>query len=221
VIYDATACRQDIAYPTDIGLLDKSREITEAIIDHLHTANPQGKKPRTYRKVARKSFLRVAQNKNPARKVIRRGIKSQLQYLRRNFKTIEKQLDGFTLFPPSPRMQQKYWVIQTVYAQQLQMFTAGNHQVDDRIVSIDQPHVRPIVGGKSRAKTEFGAKIHLSLVDGYSFLDTISWDALNGGSQSERLCGELPETLRLLCCKSTGRSDLLHQRKQEMAERQK
>jgi len=79
-------------------------------------------------------------------------------------------------------MQQKYWIIQTVYRQQLSMFKAGNHQVDDRIVSIDQPHVRPIVRGKARAKTEFGAKIHLSLVDGYSFLDTISWDAFHEGS---------------------------------------
>lgn len=182
MIYDATACPQDISYPTDIGLLDKSREITEAIIDELHVANPQGKKPRTYRKLARKSFLKVAQNKNPARKAIRKGIKSQLQYLRRNFRIIEKQLDGFTLFPLSHRLQRKYWIIQTVYDQQLKMFQARSHQVEHRIVSIDQPHVRPIVRGKAKAKTEFGAKIHLSLVDGFSFLDTISWDAFNEGS---------------------------------------
>ena len=61
------------------------------------------------------------------------------------------------------------------------MFESRSHQVDDRIVSISQPHVRPIVRGKARAKTEFGAKIHLSLVDGYSFLDTVSWNALNEG----------------------------------------
>jgi hypothetical protein len=51
-------------------LLNKSREITEAIIDELHEANPLGKKPQTYRKVARKRFLKVAQNRNPSRKVI-------------------------------------------------------------------------------------------------------------------------------------------------------
>jgi len=79
-------------------------------------------------------------------------------------------------------MQQKYWIIQTMYRQQLSMFKTGNRQVDDRIFSIDQPHIRPIVRGKARAKTEFGAKIHLILVDGYSFLDTISWDAFNEGS---------------------------------------
>jgi hypothetical protein len=163
-------------------LLNKSREITEAIIDELHEANPLGKKPRTYRKVARKRFLKVAQNRNPSRKVIRKGIKSQLQYLRRNFKTIEKQLDSFVVFPLSHHMQKRYWIIQTVYDQQLRMFRAASHQVEHRIVSIDQPHVRPIVRGKARAKTEFGAKINLNLVDGFAFLDTISWDAFNEGS---------------------------------------
>lgn len=182
MIYDATACPQDIAYPTDLRLLSKSREITEIIIDELHAAYPQGKKPRTYRKVARKAYLKVAQNKNPSKKIIRRGIKSQLQYLKRNFKTIEKQLTGFKVFPLAHRMQRKYWIIQTLYEQQLGMFQTRNHQVDDRIVSIDQPHVRPIVRGKARAKTEFGAKIHLSLVDGFSFLDTISWDAFHEGN---------------------------------------
>src|SRR5690606_31876134 len=62
------------------------------------------------------------------------------------------------------------------------MFNAKSHQVEDRIVSIAQPHIRPIVRGKARAKTEFGAKIHLSLVNGFSFLDTISWEAFNEGS---------------------------------------
>lgn len=182
VIYDATVCPQDIAYPTDLGLLNTAREITETILDHLHVKQPVGKKPRTYREKARKSYLKVAQNKNPSKKTIRRGIKSQLQYLRRNFKTIEKQLDRFQFFPLDHKLQRKYWIIQTVYTQQLGMFEKRIHHVEDRIVSIHEPHVRPIVRGKSRSKTEFGAKIHLSLVDGYSFLDTISWDAFNEGS---------------------------------------
>src|SRR5690606_494707 len=114
VIYDATVCPQDIAYPTDHGLLNKAREITEDIIDVLHRKQPLEKKPRTYRKTARKAYLRVAQNKNPSKKTIRKGIKSQLQYLRRNFKTIEKLLDGFELFPIEHALQRKYWIIQTV-----------------------------------------------------------------------------------------------------------
>lgn len=53
VIYDAAVCPQDIAYPTVLGLLNTAREITEAIIDHLHAKQPDGKKPRTYRQMAR------------------------------------------------------------------------------------------------------------------------------------------------------------------------
>ncbi len=60
------------------------------------------------------------------------------------------------------------------------MFVTKN-SIKNRIVSIHQPHVRPIVRGKTTAKVEFGAKIHLSLIDGYSFLDRISWEAFNEG----------------------------------------
>jgi transposase, IS5 family len=182
VIFDASACPQDIAYPTDLDLLNKAREITEEIIDELYGKNKQGNKPRTYRKIARKVYLKVAQNKNPSKRAIRRGIKSQLQYLNRNFKTIEKHLDSYEAFPLSHRKQRLYWIIQTLYEQQFGMFKNKTHQVADRIVSIHQPHVRPIVRGKSRSKTEFGSKIHLSLVNGYSFLDIVSWDAFNEGS---------------------------------------
>jgi transposase, IS5 family len=184
VIFDATVCPQDIAYPTDLGLLNTAREITEEIIDVLHQHRTDTvKKPRTYRQVARKQYLKVAQNKNPSKKTIRKGIKSQLQFLKRNFGTITKQLDTIGSIPLDKHLYRKYLIIQVVYDQQLGMFEKRTHQVDDRIVSIHQPHVRPIVRGKSRAKTEFGAKIHLSLVDGYSFLDTVSWDAFNEGSQ--------------------------------------
>lgn len=182
VIYDATVCPQDIAYPTDLGLLNKAREITEEIIDELHQKEPLRKKPRTYREIARKKYLKVAQNKNPSKRTIRGGIKAQLQFLKRNFKTIDKQLDAHQVFPLDHKLQRKYWIIQTLYAQQQGMFKNNSHQVDDRIVSIHEPHVRPIVRGKARSKTEFGAKIHLSLVNGYSFLDTVSWNAFNEGS---------------------------------------
>ena len=39
--------------------------------------------------------------------------------------------------------------------------------------------------GKTTAKVEFGAKIHVSLVDGFAFLDEVSWDAFNEGSRLE------------------------------------
>lgn len=62
------------------------------------------------------------------------------------------------------------------------MFINKTHSVEHRIVSIHQPHVRPIVRGKTNAKVEFGAKIHIAMIDGYAFLDKLSWEAYNEGS---------------------------------------
>jgi hypothetical protein len=61
------------------------------------------------------------------------------------------------------------------------MYTHHTHQIDDRIVSISQPHVRPIVRGKVKADVEFGAKVAISMVDGYAYVETLSWDAFNEG----------------------------------------
>jgi len=79
--------------------------------------------------------------------------------------------------------QYKYWlVIQETYRQQNQMYSERSHSVEHRIVSIHQPHLRPIVRGKTKAKVEFGAKINVSLVNGFFFLDHMSWDAYNEGT---------------------------------------
>ena len=55
LIIDATCTPADVAYPTDLNLLNEAREKTEAIIDTMH-ASLVGtqKKPRTYRHNARK-----------------------------------------------------------------------------------------------------------------------------------------------------------------------
>jgi len=144
------------------------------------------KKPRTYRQNARKDYLHTAQNKKPSKKKIRRAVGKQLRYLRRNLSHIETLLDlGASLklgFPLTADLQRYYWIIQLLYNQQLEMYEEKKHQVAHRLVSIHQPHVRPIVRGKAKSPTEFGAKIHLSMIDGYSFIDTISWDAFHEGN---------------------------------------
>lgn len=182
VIYDATACPQDIAYPTDLDLLSDAREKTEQLIDELYTAGLHQAKPRTYRRIARKRYLQTAQKRNKSRKEIRKSVGSQLRFLRRNLIAINRLLDAYPAIPLKPKQHKYLLVVGTLYAQQKQMYDSRTHSVEDRIVSIHQPHVRPIVRGKSQAKVEFGAKIHVSLIDGISFLDHLSWDAFNEGS---------------------------------------
>ncbi len=138
-------------------------------------------KPRTYRELARKEYLRTAQNKNPSKKALRKAISKQLRYLKRNLGHISKMLKLWKgePYPLDEHLKNYLEVIGKVYTQQQEMFDERKNRVDNRIVSIHQPHVRPIVRGKAKAKTEFGAKIHLSLINGFSFLDIISWDAFN------------------------------------------
>jgi len=76
-------------------------------------------------------------------------------------------------------------VIHEVYRQQKIMYEGHLRRMDDRIVSISQPHIRPIKRGKAGRPTEFGAKISVSLVDGVAFVDHLSWDNFNEG-------GDLP-----------------------------
>jgi len=181
LIIDATCAPADITYPTDLKLLNDAREKTERIIDDLHATMPgKGKKPRTYRKNARRDFLTVALSKKPKASKIRTAIGKQLRYIKRNLGHIHWQLDNGA----SLRDLTAYWhkclmVIHTLYDQQLEMYRQRSHRCADRIVSISQPHVRPIVRGKVSQRVEFGAKISASHVDGFVMLDRFSWDAYN------------------------------------------
>jgi transposase, IS5 family len=183
LIVDATACPQDIRYPTDLDLLNDAREKSEELIDHLFCSSMHLVKPRTYREIARKVYLKTAQKKSKSKREIRTAIKRQLNYLRRNIGHLHKLLETYHWLPLD-RHQYKYLlVIQTFYEQQNEMFIEKKHQVDHRIVSIHQPHVRPIVRGKTNAKVEFGAKIEVSIMNGFSFLEELSWEAYNEGTR--------------------------------------
>lgn len=182
VIFDASVGPQDIAYPTDLDLLSDAREKTEELIDKLYHPLLHEKKPRTYRQVARRRYLLTAKKKVKSKKEIRKAVGSQLRFVRRNLNSINNLLDSYADFPLKHKDQKYLQVINTLYDQQKQMHKNRQHSMEDRIVSIHQPHVRPIVRGKVQAKVEFGAKIHISVIDGITFLDELSWDAFNEGS---------------------------------------
>ncbi|MDL2322297.1 transposase [Desulfosarcina sp. OttesenSCG-928-B08] len=206
LLVDASCLPGDIRYPTDLGLLNEAREKTEAIIDILYAKAllPAGhKKPRTYRERARKDFLQTIKPKRIGKKRIRKAIRKQLGYLRRNLAIIDTLLENIRwiarpaaqkpLFEPDiassssglrflPRhLLKSLLVVSEVYRQQEWMYSNRKNRIDDRIVSISQPHIRPIKRGKSRVETEFGAKIDISVVNGITFVDTISWNNFNEG----------------------------------------
>ena len=93
---------------------------------------------------------------------------------------IDKLLDsGVELSSLTPRQYKSLLVVTEVYRQQLWMYENESNRIEDRIVSIAQPHVRPIVRGKAGKPVEFGAKISVSCFDNYVFLDHLSWDNFN------------------------------------------
>ena len=180
LIVDATVAPQDIKFPTDLDLLNTCREHTERIIDELYEPTPGKRKPRTYRKVARQDYLSTAKKKRKNVKALRKAMRKQLNYVKRNIKTVNHLLDSSSQ-PISKRSLRQFWIVQEVYRQQQDMYDRRSHQVDNRIVSVSQPHVRPIVRGKSGKNVEFGAKISASLVNGFAYLDKLGWDAFNEG----------------------------------------
>lgn len=175
LLVDATCAPADIRYPTDMSLLDEARRKTEKIIDILYSGC--GKKPRTYRQKARKEFVQFIHLKRPDGKKVRKYIRRQLGYIARNLKSIEK-MSGF-LHLLSKSEYRDLLVVQELYRQQRKMYDEKTHSVESRIVSISQPHVRPIVRGKAGRPVEFGAKIELALVNGFAFIDHLSWESFN------------------------------------------
>jgi hypothetical protein len=176
---DATCAPANIAYPTDVNLLNEAREKLEGVIDTLHPYTDSILKPRTYRREARRRYIQFAKNRKPHKKMIRKAIGQQLRYVGRNLRHIDKQLQTASIDLLSNN--QKKWLetIRILYQQQKQMYDSKTHSVEKRIVSISQPHVRPIVRGKTNASVEFGAKVSVSLIDGYAFIEKLDWEAYN------------------------------------------
>nr|AHZ20759.1 IS5 family IS5 ssgr transposase [Anabaena sp. Syke748] len=178
----ATCRPADVSYPTDLGLLNQARKRTETIIDILYKSL-EGKtinKPRTYRNIARKDYLLVAKKRRPTVQERTKAIKQQLQYIKRNLSHIQQLIELSTsLSELSNRQYKMLLVVAEIHRQQLWLYENKKQKIEDRIVSLTQPHIRPIIRGKAGKRTEFGAKLSASCYDGYVFLDHISWDNFN------------------------------------------
>ena len=175
MIVDATCAPSQITYPQDVSLLNKARESSEKIIDELHEKGEQ--KPRTYRKKAHKDYTSYSKNRKPKAKQTRKAISNQLNYLKRNIGNIEKMLAAGKKMPE--KFKERFSTIKIIYAQQKEMYDNHTHSVKDRIVSLSQPWIRPIVRGKAKAKVEFGVKLDISVCDGWTRLERHSFNAYN------------------------------------------
>ena len=146
LILDATCCPADIHYPTDVGLLNHARELVEKMIDLLYPAarDLYPEKPRTYRQQARKRYLAYIKKRTHTVRETRMVLRGNLQYIQRDIGYIEKMVaHGVSLSLLGNDLYRKLLVIQELCRQQWDLYVRKSHQTEDRIVSIDQPHVRP------------------------------------------------------------------------------
>ncbi len=149
------------------------------------SVNGKPEKPRTYREVARTRFLKLNKRRKKSVKKIRKELRYQLGCIRRNLDYIEAYTALYGIDDLLRIEQERLSTIKLFYKQQKEMLDNKTHMVADRIVSLSQPWIRPIVRGKSKAPTEFGAKISISVVNGYTFVDRLSFDAYNEGEAGE------------------------------------
>jgi len=178
LILDATCAPQNIKYPQDIELLNEAREKLEDMICRI--SEEYGfYRPRMYRQKARKDYLALAKCRKRGTQKIRKAIRKQLQYIRRDLGYITNLLEnnGVILSESDVHLLD---ILETVYSQQQYMFTNNTHSVENRIVSISQPYIRPIVRGKAKSPVEFGAKMDLSVDEtGMCRIEKLSFDAYN------------------------------------------
>ena len=178
LILDATCAPQNNKYPKDIELLNEAREKLEDMICRV-SDEYNFYRPRMYREKARKDYLALAKCRKRSAKKIRKAIRKQLQYICRDLEYITNLLEnnGVTLSCSDAQMLD---TLQALYAQQQYMFTNNTHSVENRIVSISQPHIRPIVRGKAKSPVECGAKLDLSVDEtGMCRIEKLSFDAYN------------------------------------------
>lgn len=182
LILDATCVPDDIPYPVDLRLLAESRETAEKVIDELFKQLQETipRKPRCNCIKAHNLYLAIIKKKKPSREEIREAKRFQLNEINRNLKAIDGMiLCGAELSALGSQLYRKLLVAAEVHRQQQEMYDADSRRIDDRIVNLSKPHIRPIVRGKAGKKTEFGAKISISDDNGFVGVDRISWDNYN------------------------------------------
>ena len=186
MLVDATVAPLHLAFPTDSGLLNHAREHTEQLLDVLYESARDlwPVKPRTYRREARKRYISFSKKRNKSKKAIHKAVGQQLRYVRRNIKTLHKMLDQLEAaeieIAWDKHQWRMFWIIQELYRQQDLMFGDKRKRIEDRLVSLQQPHARPIKRGKSGGRdTEFGPKLNVSLSEEMARVDQIDFNAFN------------------------------------------
>ena len=193
LILDATVFPSKITYPNDVKLLNTVREWGCVAILKIKQAIDPKQKIRTYRKTAKRVYLKFQKTRRKTAAFIRKTRNQLLRFTKRNLDQLETLIakaESRVLSATSElkmatltSIKARFSTGKEIYAQQLQMAQTRGRRVANRIVSFHQPEVRPIVRGKEGKAVEFGPKAHIAVVDGYAILEDCQFDNFHEGIQ--------------------------------------
>jgi len=184
VTCDATCYESSIKYPTDVKLLFDSVQWVYKEIELLYKSKHL-RKPRTKIKKWRAraiSFSKMKKKRKNKRRSLTRGLLRLLTKLLGILSEYEstygsKNLTAYRL--------KRVSTIRSILKQQSGKFYEGIRP-KEAIVSIDKPHIRPIVRGKEIKSVEFGSKLHKLQIDGISFIEHVSFDPFHEGNRLQK-----------------------------------
>jgi transposase, IS5 family len=189
---DATCYESRISFPTPAKLIwdccNKTYNSYNAIKKQLKQRISRCNYARR-----KKEFLSYQKTKKKTKKAEKKLIKKLLKFLLRLL-DLHKQVVEQNTVSLSLKQQAQMLTITKVYEQQHSKVYGHVDKIDDRIVSLSKPYIRPIVRGKETKAVEFGAKVNKLQVDGISFIEHFSYDAFNEGTRLKN-CIDLHQQL--------------------------
>ena len=163
---DATCCDAEVRYPTDSNLLEDGSRLVDRLLDKF-CARHKVRKPQTHCMESRCAFILLIKKKRKGRKLVSKTKLTQIRCFQTDFQIFLDLLGKQAGHLLSCFSRHDYKCLEAafkIYEQQKMMLEQNVRSCADRIISIYQPHLRPIVRGKAKARVEFGAKIGASIV---------------------------------------------------------
>lgn len=181
---DATCYESRITYPTPVKLIWSCCHKTYLLYNSLRKQLKLRSSRCNYEKF-RFLFLQYQKTKKKTKRAEKKLLKKMLKFLLRLLQLIE-ELNKHKPVKLSLQQSAQMRTIVKVYEQQYDKVYGKTDKIQDRIVSLNKPYIRPIVRGKEAKAVEFGAKVNKLQVAGISFIEHFSYDAFNEGTRLQQ-----------------------------------
>jgi hypothetical protein len=178
---DATVYESSIRYPTDVKLLWESIVKVHQITELKRKVLKLRRSRSNYQK-HKSNYLGYQRNRRKSKRKDKKLRKQLLRYLHRLLEGLQ-DLQVTYQFILTGKEKKLIKTIKTIYNQQHELLYGNRENVKQRIVSLQKPHIRPIIRGKEVKPVEFGAKVHKVQVGGLSFIEHLSYENFNEGTR--------------------------------------